>query len=143
MDGPAVEPGPLAGGGRETLLQQRIVDRAHQQFAVAFQGQRHAVMRHAVDEIGRAVQRIDDPSVLGASRGRLAGHFLFAQQTMPRKGPEHGPADRLLRGQVGLGHEVGRALLPDLEPANPVLDLTPANTHGFFANTEILVDHAH
>ena len=95
MNRPAVKPRPAAGGCREAFVQNRIEYRTHQQLAVVFQGQRHAIMRDAVDKISRAVQGIDNPAEFGSIDGCLVGRFLLAQQTVVGKGPQHGSADGL------------------------------------------------
>ena len=49
------------------------------------------------------------------------GVGFFAQQAMVGKGPEHDLADGFLRGQIGLGHQIGRALSCERRIGRPSL----------------------
>ena len=79
--------------------------------------QAHREVGNAVDIVGRAVEWIGDPAVLGIAverRGFLAyeaviGHGLFEDL-----------ANGVLRGEIGLGHEVGGPFFACLEPTHPV-----------------------
>ena len=53
--------------GPEFLVPQRLVDHAGDDFAVALERHRDAEMRNAVQEIQRAVQRIDDPAMMAVA----------------------------------------------------------------------------
>ena len=70
-------------------------------------------MRHAVEEVGRAIERVDDPPRLVGIAGDLAA---FLEQHAP-VGPRGAQFldDRLLGALVGHRHEIGRALAADLE----------------------------
>ena len=70
-------------------------------------------MRDSVEEVGRPIERVDDPAGLG----RIALDFAaFLKQHAPVRPcvPEL-VDDRLLGPLVGHGHEVGRALAADLQ----------------------------
>ena len=89
------------------------------------QPQRDGIMGDPVDEIGRAVQRIDDPAVVGLARG-VAGKLVFlAEHGMLRKCLQNGRFDDFLGGKVGLGDEVGRPFVPHAGLADPAPNRRP------------------
>ena len=63
---------PFAALGGEQLLVGRVVDQAGDDGALALERDRDGEMRNAVQEIGGAVERIDDPAV------GLVGAFMRA-----------------------------------------------------------------
>ena len=65
------------------------------------------------EEIGRAVERVDDPGVLAIGAGNLAA--FFHQKGIGRAGLLEFVKHDLFGPQVGLGNEVGRTLARDLE----------------------------
>ncbi len=77
------------------------------QRAALLDGDGDAVLRKAVDEVRRAVQRIDDPAAFGFLRG---GAGLFRQETVVGIGLAHHVHDRFLRRPVHLRHIVVDAL---------------------------------
>ncbi len=103
-----VEIRALAALGDEHFVVGRIIDHAGDDGAVALEPDRHREMRNAVQEIGGAVERIDDPAVaLVGARERAA--FLAEKAVIrPRLGELL--AQRLLGAAVGRGDEIARAL---------------------------------
>jgi hypothetical protein len=96
---PVVEIGARALLGPIEFVAGRLVDHCGDDFAVPFEPDRDAEMRDAVQEIGRAVERVDDPAMpLVAAFGGAA--FLEQHRiTGPR------PAELALQRSLGL--EVG------------------------------------
>ena len=85
-DAAVVEERAAAARGGEQVVAHRVVDHALRDHALVRQRDRHAILRKAVQEVGRAVERIDDPHVLGVgvrARGRC----------LPRRG-SRGPDRR-------------------------------------------------
>ena len=148
------------------------VNRADQQAAVAFQRQRDAIMRHAVDIIRCPVERIDDPAVFGpcgaslwCSRPGCLGRqgskgdspifvnhgfaavpakigtvpAFFAQKAMIGKSREHCLANDLLRGEVGLGDQVGGPFLANVESPGPILNHLAAGADRRLADSHVFV----
>ena len=99
-------------------------------------GHRYGVVRHLVNVIGRAVERIDDPAVF-IVEARL-GIAFFADEVMAGTGRQNHLADRLLRGPVGLGDQVGRPLFVHAEPPHPTRDCLGAGPGRVFAKHEII-----
>ena len=64
--------GALAALGGEHLVAGRIVDQARHQLAVAFERDRDGEERDAVQEIGGAVERINDEAVGAVGAFHLA-----------------------------------------------------------------------
>ena len=60
-DAPVVEEGAFAAFGNEHVVVRRIVGQRRDNGAVALERDRDGEMRNAVQEIGGAVERIDDP----------------------------------------------------------------------------------
>src|SRR5690606_25074477 len=60
-----VQEGATAAGRGEEFVAVRIVDQALGDHAALGERDRDRVLWHAMDEVGRAVERIDDPDVLG------------------------------------------------------------------------------
>src|SRR5207237_8833613 len=58
-----VEESTLAALGGKKLVADRVVNKARDDIALAFEGDRNGELRNAVEEIRCAVERIDDPSV--------------------------------------------------------------------------------
>ena len=94
---------------REEVVAARIVDHRLRDLAPVREGDRHAVLRKAVQEVGRAVERIDDPDVLGRRVGALRRAFLGEDRVVRIRG-EQRLDDLALRLAVDLAHEVLRAL---------------------------------
>ena len=81
-DAPVVEEGALAAFGDEQLVVGRIVGQAGNDRAVAFQRNRDRKVRNAVQEVGGAVERIDDPAM--ALVGAGMGAAFLAEETVIR-----------------------------------------------------------
>ena len=64
---PVVEEGAAAALGDVKLVQDRVVDDAGDELALALERDRDGEERDAVQEVGGAVERIDDPA---DARGR-------------------------------------------------------------------------
>src|SRR5690606_15519643 len=64
-----VAEGAAAALGREKLVHGGIVDDARDDLALALKGDGDGEERNAVQEVRRAVERIDDPAVLGVVAG--------------------------------------------------------------------------
>ena len=75
---------------------------------------RDAVLREAVDEVGGAVERIDDPDVLGLA---FAASGFLGEEAMVRIGVPDDADDRLLGRLVHLRHAVVGAFRRYLQPA--------------------------
>jgi hypothetical protein len=73
-----------------------------------------AVDREAVDEVGGAVQGVDQPDVIGARPAVLAARFL-GPDAVVRIGPQQGFDDRGLGRVVDLGDEIVGLLLRDAD----------------------------
>ena len=118
---PLVEPGAPALFRPEALVGQRIVDQAVAELAPALAAglrlldrDRDGEMGDAVEEVGGAVDRIDDPARLG--RIALDRAAFLEQQAPVRAGrgavPRRGSASACLSA---MRDEVGRPLAADLE----------------------------
>ena len=75
-------------------------------------------MGQAVEEVGRAVERIDDPARLVGIAGNLPG--LFEQEAPVGSCMQQFVIQRPLGALIGFRHEIGRSLATDLQ----MLDLT-------------------
>ena len=74
-EAPIVEEGALAALGGEHFVACRIVDEPGDQFAVAFERDRDGEVRNAVQEVGGAVERIDDETMGAVGAFDLAALF--------------------------------------------------------------------
>ena len=72
-----IQVGAGALGGGEQVVAGRVVDDGLRDLAALLQRDRYAILRKAVDEIGGAVERIDDPDVFifVVQVGGCAGFF--------------------------------------------------------------------
>ncbi len=109
-DAPLVQVGAAALGGREQVVARRVVDDGLLDLAAHHERDAHAIDGKAVDEVGGAVQRVDDPDEFRILRAVLAARFL-GEDAMARIGGEQGLDDGLLARVVHLGHEVVDLLL--------------------------------
>ena len=66
---PVIEKCAAAAAGVEKLVLGHVVDDTVREGLPVHQGDRYRVLRKTMDEIGGAVQRIDDPGVLGRAPG--------------------------------------------------------------------------
>ena len=107
-DAPVVEVGALAAFGGEHLVVDRIVDQAGDDRAFALERDRDREMRNAVQEIRRAVERIDDPGV-GLVVARLVAAFLAEKAVAGASLGQFGAQD-IFGSPVGRADEIRRAL---------------------------------
>jgi hypothetical protein len=103
--------------GPEHLVLGGVVDHGADDLALVFQRDRDRPVRQAVQEVGGAVQRIDDPAPGRVLAPVLAG--FLAQPAIGRAAAQQIFLDHPLGLAVGLGHEIARTLGRDLQ----VLDL--------------------
>src|SRR5690606_33770949 len=68
-----VEEGPAAALGGEELVRRRIQHHRRDDLAVTLERDGDGEARNAVQEIGRAVERIDDPAMRAVRAGDLLG----------------------------------------------------------------------
>jgi hypothetical protein len=73
-------------------------------------------MRDSVEEIGRAIERIDDEAGFAFCSGNLA--TLFHQETPIRAGDFKFAENRIFGAFVGLRYEICRPLLANLQMLN-------------------------
>ena len=109
-DAAVVHEGTTAFGGGEQVVAARVVNDGL--FNLALHGQRntHAVHREAMDEVGGAVQRVDDPDVVGVLCTLGAAGF-FGEDAMSWVGGEQRLDDHFLSRVVHFGDEVVDLLL--------------------------------
>ncbi len=103
-----VQEGAAALFRREQFVRCRIEDDAGHDFTIALQCDGDRELRNAVQEVGRAIERIDDPAV-----GAIGALFLLAflaEETVGGAGLQKLVTNDLFRLQVCLGHEVARPL---------------------------------
>ena len=130
-DAPVVEEGALAALGDEQLVVCRVIGEAGDDRAVPFERDRHGEMRDAVQEIGGAVERIDDPAMrpVGADMGAA---FLAEKAVIrPRLG-ELLAQDRF-GAVIGGGDEIARPFhrhLQVLDLAEIALEAAPGPERG-------------
>ena len=103
-----VEEGALAALGDVEVVIGRIVDQAGDHGALALQTDRDRELRDAVQEVGGAVERIDDPGV--ALVGAFAGAAFLADEAVTRPRLGEVGVEHLLGAPVGHGDEIGGAL---------------------------------
>src|SRR3984957_11167470 len=108
-----VEEGALAAFGDIEVVIGRIVDQAGDDDAVALQADRNRKLRDAVQEIGGAVERIDDPGVALVGAFARAPFLADEAVTPPRLGEV--VVQHLLGALVGQGDEIRRPLQRHLE----------------------------
>src|SRR6266568_4000427 len=76
---PLVQIGAASAGRRKQLVFRRIEDHALSEDDLVAKCDRHRVLWKAVDEIGGAVERVDDPRVLGFARAPGPGSGFLRQ----------------------------------------------------------------
>ena len=141
-----------ATAGSKQIVAFRVID--HGLLDLAFVGQRdgNGVLRVAVQKIGGAVQRIDDPLVFGGVAGAGAG--FFGQDGMFRVGFENGLDDGGFRGVVDFGNKIVGFFLfdaDDIQIQRSALDQTGGTAgcldrdvkHGVHEQTFILTASRH
>jgi hypothetical protein len=109
-----VEEGAAPLRREEEVVSRRVVDDRLLDLVAKGEADRDRVRRQAVDEIGRAVERVDDPDVLAVARAARAARLL-GEDAVARVGREQDVDDRRLGGVIDLGDEVVRA--PSSSPA--------------------------
>src|SRR6185312_10149947 len=82
-----------ACGGKEQFVVRRIVNRTDPPDAVVHEGDRYTPVPNTVDEVQRAVDRIDDPCALG----KRAAAFLAEHRVAGKYRGEPGAAKRFDR----------------------------------------------
>ena len=75
-DAAVVQERTAPAGRREEIVAHRVVDHAVRDLAAVRERDRNAVLRKAVQEVGRAVERVDDPDVFRVGVGAFGGAFL-------------------------------------------------------------------
>src|SRR5258708_19316861 len=110
-----VQEGAAPMRSREQLVPRRVVDHAVRELAAVLDSDRNAILRKAVDEIGGAVERIDDPPVFLLPR--LNQPRLCGENAVVGIGFLHHLDDRRLGRAVDLGDEIVGALRLDLQAA--------------------------
>ena len=127
-----VEEGALAAFGDVEFFVGRIVDQPRDHRAVALQPDRNRELRNAVQEIGGAVERIDDPGV--ALVGALANAAFLADEAVARPRLGEVGVQHLLGALVGHGDEIGGSLqrhLKILDLAEVALEAAAGAARGF------------
>jgi len=121
--GSAVEVRAAAARGGEELLAHRVVDDAVLHAAAHAAADGHAEVREAVQEVGGAVERVDDPldGVAGAALARTGDRAaLLAEEGVVGIGAADGGDDVRLGHLVDLADEVVAALARHLERVEAV-----------------------
>ena len=95
---------PATAGGREQLVADDVEHDAGHGRAVDLGGDRHAEAGQAVEVVGRAVERVDDPAD-PAGAGTIRA--LLAEHAVVGSGAEEALDDQRLGGPVHLGDHVG------------------------------------
>ena len=115
-----VDEGADAFLGPEQLVGDRLIDHAGDDLAVALETDRNIEVRHAVDEIVGAVERIDDPAVAAPNLAGALGLAAFlAQETVLGSSARQLGAQDAFGLVVGAADEVAWALFGNLQ----ILDL--------------------
>src|SRR5436305_15028308 len=114
---PTIPGRPGARRGGEDVFPLRVVDHPGEELAPPPAGDRNAVDRQPLEEVGGAVERIDDPFTAAAPAG--ARPALLGEDPVVGMAGENGADDRLLALLVGPGDEVVLALLADIEVPAP------------------------
>src|SRR5439155_19670806 len=94
--------------GPEHLVAGRLVDETGDDLAVALQGDRDCEMRDAVEKIGRAVERVDDPAVMRVAA--FAGAAFLEQEAVAGAGAQQLGAQRPLGPQISGRDKIAGAL---------------------------------
>ena len=110
---PIVEERTLAALAGIKLVGRRIVDHARDDRAFALEPDRDRELRNPVEEIGRAVERIDDPGV--GFVAALPAAALLAQESVAGPRLRQFLVQDLLGPTVGRGDEIARPLQRDLQ----------------------------
>lgn len=108
VDGTAIAVGASADLAVEELVQRGGIDGSRQGFAVLPEPDGGAPEGQPLEVVHRAVNGIHNPAVRTAFV--LLPTRLFAIEPVVRIGLLHGITNEVLRGLVGLGHDVTRGL---------------------------------
>src|SRR5690606_6723569 len=108
-----VEGGATATAGGELFLAHRIQDHGVFQAALVFAGDADGEVGHATDEVGGAIQRIDEPQVVGAFALAFQQAAFLAEDAVVRVGLAQCLHDGQLGGAIDLGDVVLGVLLVD------------------------------
>ncbi len=115
-DAPAVEHRAIAAAGGKQFIAQRIIDHGNLDPGLVLQGDGDGKLREAMEKIGRAIQRVDDPDMVVA---RMHAAF-FCENGMIRKGLVDDLDDFLFRHAVDFRSIIVFAFLVDVQFANIV-----------------------
>src|SRR5262249_8749719 len=115
-DALVIEERTLAALGDKHLVIGRIVDEAGDHGAIALERDRDGEMRNGMEEIGGAVERIDNPAM--GLVGALMRAALFAKKAIIGARFRKFLAHNRLGAAVGGGHKIARALQRNLELFN-------------------------
>ena len=123
MDRSCVESCAAAARRDEQFALERV--EYHRKFhsPATLVGNRHAELREAVREVGGAVKRIDNPSMLALLRVRAA---LLGEDRMLRERAAERSDDGAFRFVVGLGHQIDRVGFARHLNAAQTLQMNPA-----------------
>ncbi len=94
--------------GNEHFLVRRIVDQTRYHGFFALECDRNGELWNAMQKIGGAIERIDDPGV--GFVGALAMAAFFAEKAVARPCLHQFGVERLLGAAIGGRHEIGRPL---------------------------------
>src|SRR5690606_7903915 len=101
-----------AAGG-ELFLADRINDHGVLQSAAVFAGNADCIVRNAAQEVGGAIQRIDDPQVVGAILGALRQPAFFSKNAVVWIGLAQCGDAELFRVAVDFGNVVAGVFFAD------------------------------
>src|SRR4029077_9425908 len=127
-----VEMCPGAAAGSEQLLAQRVVDYGVLETAAHLTGNRNGEYRKAVQEVGGAIERIDDPECVVLTRAPT----LLGKKGVLRIVAGDAGDDLLLGRAIHFGHEVVTSLGGDgdrveaIHAAHDEFAGAPRGTHG-------------
>ena len=113
---PVVEKRAAALGAGKELVLDRVIHDGMRDLPAIPHSYRHAKLRKAVDEVGGAVERVDDPGVLVFRAARVLARFLGEDRVVGVR-LAHNADDGRFGGLVDLGDEIVGALGLHLEAA--------------------------
>ena len=108
-----VEESALALLGGENFVRRRVEDQSRHEFALALERDRDGEVGNAVQEVGGAVERIDDEAVGAIGAFDLAA--LLEEKAVARSRAGKLGMQDFLGAMVGGGDEIGRTFQRDLE----------------------------
>ena len=122
----------MSAAGGKTLVGDGVENHSADDLAPMDQCHRNGERIHAMDVIRGPVQGIDDPHRFGGQQAEIG--VLFAEKGVLGALLGQKRRDRLLRGQIRLGHQVSRGFFPGCEPPSPVQQLLAAPPGGLWLN---------